>query len=76
MTDAPRILLYTDAPVFGGAERSLGILLSELDRGLDVAVGGVDAEVVERVAGQRPGTPVHLLPAVRTKREPPASGAP
>lgn len=69
MTDAPRILLYTDAPVFGGAERSLGILLRELDRGLDVAVGGVDAEVVERVAGQRPGTPVHMLPAVRTKRD-------
>jgi glycosyltransferase involved in cell wall biosynthesis len=69
VTDVPRILLYTDAPVFGGAEASLGILLRELDRGLDVAVGGVNAEVVERVASQRPGTPVHLLPAVRTKRD-------
>jgi hypothetical protein len=43
VTVAPRILLYTDAPVFGGAEMSLGILLRELDRGLDVAVGGVAA---------------------------------
>ena len=75
MTDAPRILLYTDAPVFGGADGALGILLRELDRGLDVAVAGVDAEVVERVASQRPGTPVHLLPAIRTKRDASSFGA-
>jgi glycosyltransferase involved in cell wall biosynthesis len=69
VTDAPRILLYTDASFYGGAEAALGILLGELDRGLDMAVAGVDAEVVERVASQRPGTPVHLLPAARTKRD-------
>ena len=52
MTDAPRILLYTDAPVFGGADGALGILLRELDRGLDVAVAigeSIGAEVPDRV---------------------------
>ena len=69
MSDAPRILFYTDAPAFGGAEASLGILLSELDRRFEVTIGAVEQSVAERLAARRPDASVRVLPAVRTKRD-------
>jgi glycosyltransferase involved in cell wall biosynthesis len=60
-----RLLAYTDASVYGGAEASLGMLLSALDPALDVVVAGQTAAVVERVAATRPGaSPVVVRPAV------------
>jgi glycosyltransferase involved in cell wall biosynthesis len=62
-----RLAVYTDSGYAGGAETSLGHLLAELDRGLDVTVLGVAREVVERLAARRPGAEAHVLPPVRTK---------
>ena len=68
MSDAPRIVFYTDAPAFGGAEASLGILLSELDPRFEVAIAAVERSVAERLATRRPEASVRVLPAVRTKQ--------
>jgi glycosyltransferase involved in cell wall biosynthesis len=65
----PRIAVYSDSALFGGAETSLGHLVAELDPGLDVSVLGVDRDVVERLAGRRPGAAAHVLPPVATKRD-------
>jgi glycosyltransferase involved in cell wall biosynthesis len=50
-----KLLAYTDATSFGGAETVLGHLLAELDPTIDVAVAGIDAGVVAAVADRRPG---------------------
>jgi glycosyltransferase involved in cell wall biosynthesis len=68
-TVRPTIAVYSDSTLFGGAETSLGHLLAELDSGLDVAVLGVDREVVGRLAERRPAARAEVLPAVRTKRD-------
>jgi glycosyltransferase involved in cell wall biosynthesis len=64
-----KIAVYSDSSLFGGAETSLGHLLAELDSGLDLAVLGVDREVVARLAERRPGARAEVLPAARTKRD-------
>jgi glycosyltransferase involved in cell wall biosynthesis len=65
----PRICVYTDSTLVGGAETSLGHLVSELDPALDVVVLGVDADVIERVAAGRPGAATEVLAPVATKRD-------
>ena len=42
MTGAPRIAFYTDSAIVGGAEISLGVLLSELDPAFEAVVTGTD----------------------------------
>nr|WP_231126455.1 glycosyltransferase [Motilibacter aurantiacus] len=54
-------MLYTDGLGRGGAEISLGNLLAAAPDGLDLAVAGPGAEVVEWVAARRPGTPAHVV---------------
>jgi glycosyltransferase involved in cell wall biosynthesis len=62
-----RLLAYTDATSFGGAEASLGNLLAALRSGIEITVLGTDAAVVDAIASQRPATRTRLVPAVRDK---------
>jgi len=57
-----RIVAYTDAFAWGGAEESLSNLLAALEPRFDVVVAGTDASIADRVARRRPGTPVVVLP--------------
>src|SRR2546423_1392160 len=56
-----RVLLYSDGPVLGGAEISLGNLHEALPEGFETAVVGTTPAVVEHVAARRPGTRAVLL---------------
>jgi glycosyltransferase involved in cell wall biosynthesis len=64
-----RLLAYTGATGWGGAEIVLGHLLAALGPHLRPAVLGVDPEVTARIAARRPGTPVRLVPPVSGKRD-------
>ena len=56
-TRLPRHLaVFSDARILGGAEISLGHLLTHLDPSVHVTVVGVDADVVEALAARRPGS--------------------
>lgn len=48
-----RVVLYTDADGWGGAEVSLGNLAAALDDAIDVVVAGTSATVVEQIAARR-----------------------
>lgn len=63
-----RLAVYTDTTGWGGAENSLGHLLSALDPTIAVTVVGVDATVVDRLVERRPSSDHLLLPEVRDKR--------
>jgi glycosyltransferase involved in cell wall biosynthesis len=65
----PRLLVYTDATSFGGAEASLGNLIGALHPDIETAVLGTDATIVDAIAARRPSTPTHLVPPVRDKRD-------
>jgi glycosyltransferase involved in cell wall biosynthesis/O-antigen/teichoic acid export membrane protein len=65
----PRVLMYTDATERGGAEQALGTLIATLDGAIDVTVAGVDTDLVQWLAAQRPGTPAVVVPAVANKRD-------
>jgi glycosyltransferase involved in cell wall biosynthesis len=67
--DAVRLLAYTGATGWGGAEIVLGHLLTALGPHVRLTVLGVDAEVTARIAARRPGTPVRLVPPVHGKRD-------
>lgn len=58
-----RLLAYTDASTYGGAEKMLGTLLAHLDPGIEVAVAGTCGDVVESLAAARPGTSALVIPA-------------
>jgi glycosyltransferase involved in cell wall biosynthesis len=62
-----RLVAYSDAGSFGGAERSLANLLARLDPSFDVAVVAVDSEVGEVLRGARSGAPLRLVRPVRRK---------
>jgi glycosyltransferase involved in cell wall biosynthesis len=64
-----RLVAYTDATQVGGAEHSLRNLLGALDAAHEVAVVGVDADVLDAVAADRPDTERVLVPPVAHKRE-------
>ena len=64
-----RLTAYTDSTTRGGAEQSAATLLAHLDKRIEVTVLGVEAEVVEWFAAQRPGTEPRLVPQVRNKSD-------
>ena len=66
---AVRLVAYTDAEQVGGAEISLGHVLAGLDGALQVAVLGVDEQVVSRLADRRPGTVKRWVRPVRSKHD-------
>jgi glycosyltransferase involved in cell wall biosynthesis len=67
-----RLLLFCGARQWGGAEIFLGHLISRLSANVQPTLLGVDAEVLERIAMRRPGTPVQLVPPVNSRRDVPA----
>jgi glycosyltransferase involved in cell wall biosynthesis len=64
-----KLAVYSDAPLAGGAEESLGNLLAELPEEIDVTVVGVSAEVVGAIAARRPDSKTEVLSPVRNKRD-------
>ena len=64
-----RLVAYCEAGEFGGAERSLQLLLSGLDADVDVTIVAVDGAVAERLASVRPKTAVYLVAPVESKRD-------
>jgi glycosyltransferase involved in cell wall biosynthesis len=61
------LMTYTDAKTFGGAELALATLLRSLDSDVQVTVAGVDTDVVQWIAAQRPGSEMTVLRPVRGK---------
>jgi glycosyltransferase involved in cell wall biosynthesis len=64
------LVVYTDAPLVGGAELSMGRLLSELSPDIVATVMGTNAEVVQWMARQRPETATAAVPAPRRRWDP------
>jgi glycosyltransferase involved in cell wall biosynthesis len=64
-----RLTAYMDSVEIGGAEISLGNLLTELDPSIEVTVLGVNAGVVEKIAARRGGSSTLTLPPVRGKAD-------
>lgn len=58
-----RLVAYTDSGGLGGAEISLGHLVAGVPDDIAPVVVGTEPEVLRAIAGRRPGTPCHLLPA-------------
>ena len=63
------LVVYSDAPYFGGAEISVGRLLSELDPAIRATVMGTTEEVLRQIAEQRPGTATALVRSPRRRWE-------
>jgi glycosyltransferase involved in cell wall biosynthesis len=59
-----KVLVYTNAPYRGGAEMTLAQVLAALPERIEVTVAGVVPEVVDWVAGHRPGAAVEHLPPI------------
>ena len=64
-----RLLAFTGATEWGGAEIVLGHLLANLGEHVQPILMGVDAGVLTRIAARRPGMPWSLVPRVRSKRD-------
>jgi glycosyltransferase involved in cell wall biosynthesis len=64
-----RLVAYTEAPTFGGADISLSLLLEALDPAIEVTVVGTEPTVVERVAAARPKAAAVLVPTMARKRD-------
>lgn len=64
-----RLLAYSGATEWGGAEIVLGHLLANLGEHVQPTLIGVDAGVIARIATRRPGTPWSVVPRVRSKRD-------
>lgn len=58
------VMFYTDARELGGAELSLGNLLSALSPRIEATVAGTSAAVVARVAERRPAAATVVLPPI------------
>lgn len=69
MTASPRIAFHTDSAIVGGAEISLGWLLSELDPKIEAVITGTDRGVTQWLAARRPGAQTRLLAPVRGKAD-------
>lgn len=64
-TDAElHLVVYSDAPTFGGAEVNLSRVLAALPPRVRVTVVGVDDEVVRWLRSHRPGSAGMVLPAI------------
>jgi glycosyltransferase involved in cell wall biosynthesis len=70
-----KLVVYTDAPLVGGAEVSVGRLLSELSPAIAATVMGTDEGVASWIAGHRPGTEVAFVPPPRRRWDPAALAA-
>lgn len=57
-----RVVVYTDATGIGGAEISLGHLVSNLSSAIDLTILGVSEQVVKAIAAQRPTASQVVLP--------------
>lgn len=64
-----RLLVFTGARQWGGAEIVLGHLLANLTERVQPTLLGVDEAVVRRVAERRPGTSWSLVPQVGGKQD-------
>ncbi|HTT87344.1 MAG TPA: glycosyltransferase, partial [Acidimicrobiales bacterium] len=64
---ALRLVCHVDATERGGSTASLVTLLGALDPAIDVTVMGTSREIVDWVAGARPGTSTRVLSPVRSK---------
>jgi len=64
-----RLLAFTGATEWGGAEIVLGHLLANLGDRVEPSLLGVDARVLSRLAAYRPSLPWSLVPRVATKRD-------
>jgi len=62
-----KLVAYSDATSFGGAEQVLANLLEALDPAYEIRVLAVDRAVGEAIASARNGTKLHLLPRVKSK---------
>lgn len=62
-----RLVAYSDAKSFGGAEQALANLLAYLDPSYEVTVLAVDESVGESVRAAREGTELRIVPDVRNK---------
>ncbi len=62
-----RLLAYLDSLEVGGAEISLGNLLSALGQDVDAGVLGVHRPTVDAVADRREGCPRSVVPPARSK---------
>ena len=58
-----RLVAYTDAAGVGGAEISLGHLVSAVSDDIEVTIVGVDQAVVETIAANRPQSTSIVLPS-------------
>lgn len=64
-----RLLAFTGATQWGGAEIVLGHLLANLGEAVQPTLLGVDASVVTRIATRRPSMQWSLVPRVASKRD-------
>jgi glycosyltransferase involved in cell wall biosynthesis len=69
MSRGARLLFYTDASAWGGAEVVLRELVGCLDERFAVVVAGADRDVVERLAAARPGAQARVVPRMASKRD-------
>jgi glycosyltransferase involved in cell wall biosynthesis len=63
------LVVYSDSSIYGGAEVSLGTLLSELDPGIHVTMLGTNRAVVERVASARSEAATLVIEPVAGRRD-------
>ena len=64
---ALRVACHVDASERGGSTASLVTLLGALDPAIDVTIMGTSPQIVEWLAGARPGASTRLLSPVRSK---------
>jgi glycosyltransferase involved in cell wall biosynthesis len=62
-----KLVAYSDATLFGGAEQALANLLAHLDPSFEIGVLAVDEQVGEAVRSARPATALHLVPRAENK---------
>lgn len=64
-----RLLAFSGATEWGGAEIVLGHLLANLGEHVQPTLIGVDADVIARIAARRSGTPWSVVPRVGSRRD-------
>jgi len=62
-----KLVAYSDATSFGGAEQALANLLAFLDPSFEIDVLAVDEEVGEAIRSAREGSSLHLVPRAANK---------
>lgn len=62
-----KLVAYSDATSFGGAEQALANLLAFLDPSFEIGVLAVDEQVGEAISSARQGASLHLVPRAENK---------